>query len=374
MSSLAAQSRVFVSSANGSLIYGLNSTRLSQASPAFSTAFVPLSVAADPANDRLYVGTGNGLDVYNASSDQLNATVHGLSGNCSQLVLDRPDNLLWLANNRLVDAVNLTTLSVEIPTGLLLPAGATQGIAVDPVDGETFVLNSSSTVRVLHSLTGEVIATGISAGANLTSLAYDPADGQVYAAGDGVTLVGAASLVVDGGPLSLGGPHRVLGEAYEPSRKDVYIESTGLLPGKQGTVTVLDGSSVAASEASAVEIPVGEAPDAFGVVTSGSNDAPDSAMVWVANELSGTISVLSTPPQITYFAASPSVIDLGDPASILLALPGWRWDLHDQLLRASPWVPVDGPGPTELHADRGGDVHDRRERDGHSRIVRQRDD
>jgi YVTN family beta-propeller protein len=322
MSSLAAQSRVFVSSANGSLIYGLNSIRLGQASPAISAAFVPLSVAADPANDRLYVGTSNGLYVYNASSDKLNATGHGLSGNCSQLVLDRPDNLLWLANNRVVDAVNLTTLNVEIPTGLLLPSGSTQGIAVDPVDGETFVLNSSSTVRVLTSLSGVVVAPGISAGANLTSLAYDPADGQVYAAGDGVTLVNGVSLAVDGGTLPLGGPHRVLGEVYEPSRKDIYIASTGLLPGKQGMVTALDGSSVAASEASAVEIAVGETPDAFGVVTSGSNDAHDSAMVWVANELSGTISVISSPPQITYFAASPPVIDLGYPTSIILAFEG----------------------------------------------------
>src|SRR5208283_995327 len=225
-------------------------------------------------------------------------------------------------NNRLVDAVNLTTLNVEIPTGLLLPTGSTQGIAVDPVDGETFVLNSSSTVRVLTSLSGVVVAPGISAGANLTGLAYDPADGQVYAAGDGVTLVDGASLVVDGGPLSLGGSHRVLGEVYEPSRKDMYIESTGLLPGKQGTVTVLDGSSVAASVASAVEVPVGEVPDAFGVVTAESSIAPGSAMVWVANELSGTISVLSSTPQITYFGASPSTIDLGYPTSIRVTYEG----------------------------------------------------
>src|SRR5271157_946012 len=247
MGFLTAQSRVYVSSANGSLIYGLNSTQLRQSSPTISTGSVPLSVVADPANDRLYVGTISGLDVYNASSDLLNSTGHGLSGNCSQLVLDQPDNLLWLANNRLVDEVNLTTLNVEIPTGLLLPTGSTQGIALDLVDGETFVLNSSSTVRVLTSRSGVVVAPGISAGANLTGLAYDPADGQVYAAGDGVTLVDGTSLDVDGGPSSLGGSHRVLGEVYEPSRKDMYIESTGLLPGKQGTVTVLDGSSVAAS-------------------------------------------------------------------------------------------------------------------------------
>ena len=322
VSSSPAQSRVFVSSANSSLIYDLNSTRLDQTSPVIQANAVPLSTVADPANDRLYVGTSTGLDVYNASTDKLNATASALTGNCTQLVLDQPDNLLWLANNLAVDAVSLKTLQVLNPTGLLVPAGSTQGIAFDPSDAEIFVLVSPSTVEVLSSSGENPPGPEINVGANVTSLAYDPSDNQIYAAGDGVTLVNGTSHTVDGGPVLLGGPHKVLGAVYEPSREDIYIASVGLLPGKQGMVSVLDGSSMSASEASEVQIPVGEAPDAFGVVTSGNNAVPGSAMVWVANALSGTVSVISSPPQVTEFAASPSTIDLGFPTSIAVSYLG----------------------------------------------------
>ncbi|MGP8107870.1 MAG: PKD domain-containing protein, partial [Thermoplasmata archaeon] len=322
VSSSPAQSRVFVSSANSSLIYDLNSTRLDQTSPVIQANAVPLSTVTDPANDRLYVGTSTGLDVYNASTDKLNATASALTGNCTQLVLDQPDNLLWLANNLAVDAVSLKTLQVLNPTGLLVPVGSTQGIAFDPSDSEIFVLVSPSTVEVLSSSGESPPGPEIGVGANVTSLAYDPSDNQVYAAGDAVTLVNGTSHTVDGGPVLLGGPHKVLGAVYEPSREDIYIASVGLLPGKQGMVSVLDGSSVSASEASSVEIPVGEAPDAFGIVTSRNNAVPGSAMVWVANALSGTVSVISSPPQITEFVASPSPIDLGYPSSVAVSYLG----------------------------------------------------
>ena len=178
MSSSPAQSRVFVSSANSSLIYDLNSTRLDQTSPVIQANAVPLSTVADPANDRLYVGTSTGLDVYNASTDKLNATASALTGNCTQLVLDQPDNLLWLANNLAVDAVSLKTLQVLNPTGLLVPVGSTQGIAFDPSDSEIFVLVSPSTVEVLSSSGENPPGPEIDVGANVTSLAYDPSDNQ----------------------------------------------------------------------------------------------------------------------------------------------------------------------------------------------------
>ncbi len=321
--SLSSQSQVYASSPNGSLIYTENSTRLTQSSPVFQAGAVPLSVVTDPMNLRIYLGTSDGLEVYNASSHQLNATAPELTGICDQLVLDVPDNYLWLSNSILgVVAVNLTTLMEAVSTGLSIPSGSSQGIAIDPSNAEVFVLAHAGTITVLSSSTGTPLPEGIDVGANVTSLAYDSADGQVYAAGDGVTLVNATTLSVDGGPVVLGGPHKVLGEAYEPSRKDVYIASVGLLPGKQGLVTVLDGSSISASEASTAEIPVGEAPDAFGVVAPAGTSTPGSAMVWVANALSGTVSVIASPPQVTEFSASPSTVDLGYPTSIAVSFVG----------------------------------------------------
>jgi DNA-binding beta-propeller fold protein YncE len=322
-SALSLQSSVYASSPNGSLIYTENSARLTQSSPVLRLAAAPLSVVIDSANDRIYIGTSDGLDVYNASSDQFDATVTDLSGSCSQLVLDLSDNYLWLSNSVLgVVAVNLTTLAIGVSNGLFVSSSSSQGIAFDPSNQEVFLLDSPSIVTVLSSLTGDPVLEEINVGENVTSLAYDPADGQVYAAGDSVTLVNATTLAVDGGPVLLGGPHKVLGEVYEPSRNDIYIASAGLLPGKEGMVTVLDGSSVSASEASTAEIPVGEAPDAFGVVAPAGSSAPGSAMVWVANALSGTVSVISSPPQVTEFTASPSTIDLGYPTSIAVNYVG----------------------------------------------------
>jgi PKD repeat protein len=120
----------------------------------------------------------------------------------------------------------------------------------------------------------------------------------------------------------LGGSHRVLSEVYEPSREAVYVASVGLLPGLQGMVTVLDGSSIPASESSTIDVPVGESPDAFAVVPSGNEEAQGTAMIWVANALSGTISVLASPPEITYFAATPSTVDLGSSTTVGVTYQG----------------------------------------------------
>jgi PKD repeat protein len=209
-----------------------------------------------------------------------------------------------------------------ISTGIIEPSGVNQGIAVDPADSEVFVVNSTSTVTVLNSATGKVIASGINVGTNVTSLVFDPADDQVYAAGDSVEFVNGTTLAVDGSVSPFGGAHRVLAEAYDASREAVYITSVGLLTGVQGTVTVIAGASVASSEGPSVEVPVGEDPVAVTVVSSQGGTASALAMIWVANELSGTISVLSTPPEVTYFAAAPSTIDLGHSPTIELAFVG----------------------------------------------------
>ncbi|HYB79533.1 MAG TPA: PKD domain-containing protein, partial [Thermoplasmata archaeon] len=183
-------------------------------------------------------------------------------------------------------------------------------------DSEVFVLVSSSSVTVLNSATGEVIVSGLAVGTNVTSVVFDPADDQVYAAGDIVNFIDGATLAVDGSVAPFGGPHRVLTEAYDASREAVYVASVGLLSGNQGTVSVIGGASVTSGEGTTMEVPVGEEPAAIAVVPTEGAGASGLAAIWVANELSGTISVLSTPPEVTYFAATPATIDLGHAISI----------------------------------------------------------
>jgi DNA-binding beta-propeller fold protein YncE len=320
---LQSQSRVYVTSSSESLIYGLGALRLSEASPAIRTTSPPLSIVVDSIINRLFVGTTDGLEVFNASSDQLIHAVAGLSGRDNQLVLDQHDNLLWLADSLSgAVAVNLATDNVEFSTDQPVSPSATEGIAIAPSSSVAFVLNSSGMLEVLNSRTGAVLGPSIDVGSNVTSIVSDPADDQIYAAGDEISTINASSLSLEGGPIPLGDTHKVLGEVYDPSREDVFVATTGLVPGKQGTVVVLDGSSVSASEGGSLEIPVGEAPDAFGVISAGNGAAPGSAMIWVANELSGTVSVISSHPQITDFAASPSTIDLGYPTSMIVTYEG----------------------------------------------------
>jgi DNA-binding beta-propeller fold protein YncE len=319
---------VYLTATNQSLVYSLNSSTLSQSSPITGSPSAPLSVVGDPAADRFFLGTSAGLAVYDAATDSLASTVSGLSGNCSQLVLDRADNLLWFSNSLLgVSAVNLTSLRVVISTSLLIPVSVTEGIAVDNLDSETFVLVTAGTIAVLDSGTGGLITSGIHVGANVTSLAFDPADDQLYAAGDDVSMVDGATLAVDGGTAPFGGPHRVLAETYDSSRQAIYVASVGELSGQQGVVTVIDGSSPTSGTVSSVQIPVGEIPSAFAVVPASAGTGSGLAEVWVANEMSGTISILSTPPEVTSFTATPATIDLGYSTAVAVAFSGGAGEL-----------------------------------------------
>jgi len=320
--------RVYVAATNQSSVYSLSPTTLNQQSALVPISASPFSVASDPAANRFFVGTNNGVAVYNALTGSYSGSIGTLTGNCTQLVVDRADNLLWLSNTNLgVVGVNLTNLHVVITTiPLTLSASATQGIAVDSTDSETFILVTPSTVDVLDSHTGGVITSGILVGSNVTSLAFDQADDQLYAAGDDVVLVDGDALTVDGGAAPFGGPHHVLAEAYDPSREVVDIASTGELTSRQGLVTAIDGSSVSSSELSWVQIPVGEDPVGLAVVPPGRGGS-GLAETWVTNEVSGTISVISTPPEVSSFFVTPSIIDVGHAASISVITSGGAGEL-----------------------------------------------
>jgi DNA-binding beta-propeller fold protein YncE len=311
------QSDLLVSAGNDSIIYVLNQTRLDLAAPSINTAAPALSVSVDPSAGLLFIGTSNGLEIYNTTSNRFVGSISALSGGNTQLVLDSEDGLLWLANSLAgVEAVNLTTDELQISTEIPVSPGTGVELALDPSGSRLFLLVSPSAVEVLNSRTGKVVEANLAVGSNVTSIAYDPVDNQVYAAGDAVSFLNATSLALDGTPVPLGGSHKVLSEIYEPSRESVFVASVGLLSGDQGTVTVVDGTSIAASDAAVTEIPVGEQPDAFAVVPSSNATVPGSAMVWVANEMSGTISVIASPPEIEYFAATPDAVDLGYTTTI----------------------------------------------------------
>jgi len=318
-----AQSRVFGLSENESLVYDLDTTKLNEAGPVIPTTGNPVSGVVDYATNELYIGTTAGLDVFNASTGDLISTVSGLTQESSQLALDTSDGLLWLMNSVSgVSAVNLTTNRLAFSTGILTYTGCSVGIAVGPTDHAIFVLVSASKVAVLNSTNGHSLVSAINVGSNVTSIAFDPADGELYAAGDEISLINGSSFVVNAAPILLGGSHHVLGEVYDPTREDIYVSTSGLLPGEQGVVSVVEGASIGSSEGSVADIPVGEVPGSLGLVASLENSTFGSGMIWVANGGSGTISVLASPPEVTSFSASPSTVDLGFPTTIIVRSQG----------------------------------------------------
>ena len=315
--------KVLEASENDSTVYETTTTMPLRTGPEISVGETPISVASASFTNLTFVGTTNGLLVYNGSTGRLDTSVGDVSGHCGQLVIDDRDNFLWFLNsNSGVTAINLSTLRVVISTDLSIPASVTQGIAVDPADSEVFVVNSSNSISVLNSATGEVIASDLVVGSNLTSLVFDPADDQIYAAGDTINFIDGSTLTVDGGVAPFSAPHRVLAEAYDPSREVVYVTSVGIGIADHGTVTVIDGASVVLGEGATVAVPVGEQPEAIATVPVGGEGVSGLAEVWVANALSGTISVLSTSPTVTYFAAAPGTVDLGHAVSVHLSFSG----------------------------------------------------
>ena len=69
-------------------------------------------------------------------------------------------------------------------------------------------------------------------------------------------------------------------------------------------------------------MPVGQLPLVSVPVLLPGSTLPGSSEIWVENDASGTISIIASPPQIGYFAASPNPVDVGGTTTLLLGLQG----------------------------------------------------
>ena len=302
---------------NESYIYSVNSSLALDSTELTQISSPAISVTASAGSHREYVGTADDLEIFNSTDNSYLGSIPGLTGAESDLQLDSSDNLLWVASAVAgISAVNLSTNSIAFSTGLPLAPGAIDGITLDPAQTEAFVLTSSSSVTVLDARTGHVRTASVEVGKNVTSLVYDPADGDVYAAGDNLVLLNASTLVEDGAPIPIGAAHTVIAETYDPTRTEVFVSVSGLLAGTQGMLLGFGGISANDSQGSISTLPIGEGPDAIGVVSPGQGGPADSGILWVANELSGTVSIVSSPPVIESFVASPSEVDVGQATSI----------------------------------------------------------
>ncbi|MGB6443048.1 MAG: PKD domain-containing protein, partial [Thermoplasmata archaeon] len=129
------------------------------------------------------------------------------------------------------------------------------------------------------------------------------------------------TLAILGGPITIAPHVAAWSIVYDPSREFLYIASTSS-PAWPGNLTVIDGSSIAASEGAYLAMPLGQlSVDLQPVLLPGSS-APGASEIWVDNYVSGTISIVASPPQVVYLAALPDPVDVGAQSQVLLGLTG----------------------------------------------------
>jgi YVTN family beta-propeller protein len=316
--------KLFVADTFGGTVVQLSgSTGDSTGSP-LSLGSTPLSLALDQATHVLYVGLSEGIDAVNPSTGAVLASNSALVDGNSPIVIDLADSLLWVANGASgLEALSLSTLNHRFTVGI--PAGfvSQETMALDTKTGELFVINSTSgDVEAVNASTGHVDTAAIAAGADPKAIAYDSTDDSIYVAGADLTIIDPSTRVQVGAAIPLPSHAITTGIAFDPSRSDLYITTDLAGPVFAGSVTVVDGSTRSASYGSQVSIPVGEFATAPTPVFLSGGSSPAATVVWVPNLQSGTLSEIASPPQITYLAANPSTVDVGQTASILLSYTG----------------------------------------------------
>jgi hypothetical protein len=267
----------------------------------------------------MYAGTGE-IIARNAEPD--------LAGNNTQLVVDEQSGLLWDLNKVSgLYALDMPGLRLQLRTGIAAGTVNLQGAALDNFTNTLFVVNRSNpfapTLEAVNASTGVEIGSAISTIPDLLSVAYDSADRMIYALGNAVWIVSPANLSIMGGPIPIA-PHVIAWSiVYDPSREFLYIPSNSSSgPPWPGNITVIDGSSIGASEVSYTTFPAGQLPiDAVPVELPGAT-APGSSEIWVTNFISGTISIIASPPRVTFVGATPNPADVGATTTLLLGYVG----------------------------------------------------
>ncbi|MGC2205250.1 MAG: hypothetical protein WA719_04915, partial [Thermoplasmata archaeon] len=279
---------VYVSDSLSNSVAVLNATTLRTSRAPITVPGTPQSVVDDPATGTVYVGYPGGVLSINGTSGTITQDNPSLPGNNSQLVVDEASNLLWDVNhNSGLESLRLPALSVATVVGIGVGTVGIRGVVLDNETNDLFVVNlTGPTLNVVDGTTGQVVGSPISGMAGLISVAYDSADQMIYALGRSVWIVDPTSLAIIGGPVTIA-PHVAdWSIVYDPSREFLYIASNSS-PAWPGNLTVIDGSSVTASEGAYLAMPLGQlSVDLQPVLLPGSS-APGASEIWVDNYVSG---------------------------------------------------------------------------------------
>ncbi len=285
----------------------------------------PVALASDPSSGLVDVGLPGGLFSFNPLTTQAVVENYSIPGTPEALIVDTTDNVLWELNNVSgLIAFSLPNLTEILAPGLGAGEAGVHTLAWDSKSDRLFsVVNTTGTtaVAVLNASNGSVVNSSVVAAPGITSLAYDPVDGDVYALGVNVTIIDATSLKVAGPDLVIA-PHAEAGAIiYDPSRQDLYATTMDSVT--SGTVSVFGGGSTDAAYAGVSAMALGEDPVALAPIALPGGTGGGTSEIWVANEESGTLSLIAdSPPKIDGFAAVPSILDIGQTTTLVVTFTG----------------------------------------------------
>ncbi|HXW66707.1 MAG TPA: PKD domain-containing protein, partial [Thermoplasmata archaeon] len=305
----------------------LNASSLSTAREPYLLPSTPDAIVDSPTSGIAYVGYSGGIQAIDAATGAAVVNNTTLLGNNTDLIVDTTANLLWDLNSVSgLLALHLSTLTGAILTGIGIGTLNLRGATFDPVTNELFSVDlTNSSIAVLNATTGLETLPWITSVPHAVSVAYDAADQLVYALGRAAYAISPVTGKIVSAPISVGVHVVAWSIVYDPSRADLYVATNGssaLLAPYSGNLTVIDGASLAASQGSIVTIPAGQLPLVAVPANLPGGSAPGSGEIWVANDASGTLSVIASPPQISYLAATPNPIDAGTPTTVSLAYIG----------------------------------------------------
>ncbi len=285
----------------------------------------------DPALGVLFVGLAGQVQAYNTSSGALVYQNSTIGCPCTALALDTGAATLWVALPASNSAIALVASTLQASGAVLhlrLSPSEPLALVYDPASETVFGINSTTDeVAQFDGVSGAPVSGPIPAGKNVSALVFDPADSLVYAAGDDLSAIVPATMkIASVAPLA---PHAHLGGVvFEPSREAIYVGTWTTSP-FSGSLSVVNASTAASSDAGLTVLPTGFAPVSLAALGVASGGLPDSGPVVVANEGSGTLSVVASPPAIVSAGFTPSTVD--ENATTVLAVTA-----------------VGGAGPTTL--------------------------
>ncbi len=269
------------------------------------------SVAVDSGLSTLYVGESNVVQSYGVQTSAVQHSSALIPGRNGPLLVDSADGTLWVVNSVSgIHVLSLSTLAPVFNVPIQPTPGTEDSLALVPHLHEVFVVNESAgIVEAVNSSDGIIEDSSISAGSSPSSIAFDSGDNELYVAGSNLTIVDPSTYAIVVPSIPLVAHSTLSGITYDPSREYLYLTSYLGGPTYASTVSVIDGSSIVASEGSQATMPAGELAVAPTPVALGGSGPAGDSMIVVANAQSGTLSVIASPPVINAFTSSPSSID-----------------------------------------------------------------